>query len=274
MSRQDQESKCRMEDSKRSKTLGTRRASRCNSSKTVLSRDTSKTIDGRPEWLMENYDSGPAVTAVEIYLWKSKVSFELRQMNSTDESGDITEVAKPLLSAAEGSRRWDTLLFEDRGIFWIEIPLLLWRSEQFCKRTRPGIVMARASDFTEKETCAARMCDLEMSRRSLHLSSQPRRAGPDLEKWTWTVEIMMSRTKHNNLGNSGEFQLHVSPQSWRGRSILKRIMLCSHLGAKCLCKQKGTGAQHRRQTVKKMARQEQEGPRISSDFFDMSEPRV
>ena len=51
---------------------------------------------------MQNYDSGPAVTAVEIYLWKSKVSFELRQMNSTDERGDITEVAKPLLSRCGG----------------------------------------------------------------------------------------------------------------------------------------------------------------------------
>ena len=44
-------------------------------------------------------------------------------MKSTDESGvarsirgHITEVAKPLLSAAEISRRWDSLLFEDGGI--------------------------------------------------------------------------------------------------------------------------------------------------------------
>ena len=31
--------------------------------------------------------------------------------------GHITEVAKPLLSAAEVTRRWDSLLFEDGGIF-------------------------------------------------------------------------------------------------------------------------------------------------------------
>ena len=44
-------------------------------------------------------------------------------MKSTDESGvsrsireHITEVAKPLLSAAEVTRRWDSLLFEDGGI--------------------------------------------------------------------------------------------------------------------------------------------------------------
>ena len=44
-------------------------------------------------------------------------------MRSTDESGiertlrgNITEVSKPLLSAAEVSKRWDSLLFEDGGI--------------------------------------------------------------------------------------------------------------------------------------------------------------
>ena len=37
---------------------------------------------------------------------------------------------------------------------------------------------------------------------------------------------------------------------------------------------KGTGAQHRRQTVKELARQEQEGARICSDFLYMSEAGV
>ena len=32
-------------------------------------------------------------------------------------------------------------------------------------------------------------------------------------------------------------------------------------------KAKGTGARHRRQTVKELAKQEQDGPRIYSDFF-------
>ena len=32
-------------------------------------------------------------------------------------------------------------------------------------------------------------------------------------------------------------------------------------------KAKGTGAQHRRQTIKELAKQEQDGPRIYSDFF-------
>ena len=39
-------------------------------------------------------------------------------------------------------------------------------------------------------------------------------------------------------------------------------------------KAKGTGAQHRRQTNKELAKQEQYGPRIYSDFFYMSEGGV
>ena len=39
-------------------------------------------------------------------------------------------------------------------------------------------------------------------------------------------------------------------------------------------KAKGTGAQHRRQTVKELAKQEQDGPRIYSDFFCMSEAGI
>ena len=41
-----------------------------------------------------------------------------------------------------------------------------------------------------------------------------------------------------------------------------------------LVKAKGTGAQHRRQTIKGVAKQEQDGPRIYSDFFHMSEAGV
>ena len=37
---------------------------------------------------------------------------------------------------------------------------------------------------------------------------------------------------------------------------------------------KGTGAQHRRQTAKELAKQEQDGPRIYSNFFYMSEAGV
>ena len=39
-------------------------------------------------------------------------------------------------------------------------------------------------------------------------------------------------------------------------------------------KAKGTGAQHRRQTFRELAKQEQDGPRIYSDFFHMSDAGV
>ena len=90
------------------------------------------------EWLMLNYDSGAAVTALPIAV-AGELPLEKRgefrvasgaaipdlgkiKMKSTDESGlertlrgNITEVAKPLLSAAEVSKRWYSLLFEDGG---------------------------------------------------------------------------------------------------------------------------------------------------------------
>ena len=90
------------------------------------------------EWLMLNYDSVAAVTALPIAVagglpLEKRGEFRVAsgavipnlgkiKMKSTDESGidrtlrgNITEVAKPLLSAAEVSKRWDSLLFEDGG---------------------------------------------------------------------------------------------------------------------------------------------------------------
>ena len=85
---------------------------------------------------MQNCDSGAAVTALPVAVagdlpLEKRGEFRVAsgavipnlgkiKMKSTDESGvarsirgHITEVAKPLLSAAEVSRRWDSLLFED-----------------------------------------------------------------------------------------------------------------------------------------------------------------
>ena len=96
-----------------------------------------------PEWLMLNYDSGAAVTALPIAVagdlpLEKRGQFRVApgavipnlgkiKMKSTDESGiertlrgNITEVAKPLLSAAEVSKRWDFLLFEDRNLVGTE----------------------------------------------------------------------------------------------------------------------------------------------------------
>ena len=93
----------------------------------------------RQEWLMLTYDSGAAMTALPVAVagdlpLEKHGEFRVAsgavipnlgkiKMKSTDESGvarsirgHITEVAKPLLSAAEVSRRWDSLLFKDGGI--------------------------------------------------------------------------------------------------------------------------------------------------------------
>ena len=87
-------------------------------------------------WLRLNYDSGAAATALPIAIAGDlplEKCGEFRvasgatipnlgkiEMKSTDESGiertlrgNITEVSEPLLSAAEVSKRWDSLLFED-----------------------------------------------------------------------------------------------------------------------------------------------------------------
>ena len=84
----------------------------------------------------------------------------------------------------------------------------------------------------------------------------------------------MSRTKQNNLRNSGESQLHASPRSWRGRIIFPTSHVVFAPWCKVCVKAKGTGAQHRRQTVEELAKQEQDGPRICSDFFHVSEAGV
>ena len=90
-------------------------------------------------WLRLNYDSGAAVTAQPIAIAGDlplEKCGEFRvasgatipnlgkiKMKSTHESGiektfggNITEFSKPLLSAAEVPKRWDSLLFEDGGI--------------------------------------------------------------------------------------------------------------------------------------------------------------
>ena len=91
------------------------------------------------KWLRLNDDSGAAVTSLPIAIagelpLENCGEFRVAsgatipnlgkiKMKSTDESeidrtlrGNITEVSKPLLSAAEVSKRWDSLLFEGGGI--------------------------------------------------------------------------------------------------------------------------------------------------------------
>ena len=109
-------------------------------------------------WLRLNYDSGAAVTALPIVIagdlplkkcgefrvWPSgavipnlgKIKMKLMDESGTKRTvrGNITEVSKQLLSAAEASKRWDSILF--RSLVVLEVRAIL-RSMRF------GIVMAR-----------------------------------------------------------------------------------------------------------------------------------
>ena len=69
------------------------------------------------DWLRLNYDGGAAVTALPIAIAVIPNLGKIK-MKSMDESGtkrtvrgNITEVSKTLLSAAEASKRWDSVLF-------------------------------------------------------------------------------------------------------------------------------------------------------------------
>ena len=143
---------------------------------------------------MLNYDSGAAVTALPFavagdLILEKQGEFRVAsgavipnlgkiKMKWKDESGvarsirgHTTEVAKPLLSAAEVSSIWDSLLFEDGGILLERNSTVTLEVRAILKKSQS---LAKASDFTEKETCITRTCELGMSRRSLHRSNQPR----------------------------------------------------------------------------------------------------
>ena len=163
------------------------------------------------------------------------------KMKSTDESGierifrgNITEISKPLLSAAEGLQRMElSSLRRWRNLVGTKHSRCFWKFEQFWPSTKSRVVVGTASDSAAKATCTMRMCELAMPHLSLHWSNQPRTAGPG---WKLTMDNVTSRMNLRiNLGSSGECWPLVSPPSWRGRHNLKRIMLCSHLGARCVC---------------------------------------
>ena len=153
-------------------------------------------------WLRLNYNSGAAVTALPIVIAGDlplEKCGEFRvasgavlpnlgkiKIKSMDESGiertvrgNITEVSKPLLSAAEASKRWDSILFEDGGILLERrSPVALEVRAILKKSTRSGIVMARTSGSTSRATCTMHRWELAMLHRSLHPSNQQRGAGP------------------------------------------------------------------------------------------------
>ena len=206
-------------------------------------------------WLRLNNDSGAAATALPIAIagdLPQEKCGEFRvasgatipnlgkiKMKSTDESGiertlrgNITEVSKPLLSAAEISKRWDSLLFEDgtlllerRSPVALEIRAVLAKHKVWSGRGRIIRLYREGNLYMH-------LCELAMSHWSLHQWNQQRSVGPG---WKLTMDSAMNRWNVRiNLKSSGECWKLISPQSWRGGSILKRIMLCSHLGARCV----------------------------------------
>ena len=131
--------------------------------------------------------------------------------------------------------------------------------------------MARASGFTEKATCTTRTCELAMSHRSLRWSNQPR------ESWT-RMDVDDGEHDEQDETDQHEELRRVSaarqPTELESRSIFSTNHAVFAPWCEVCVKAKGTRAKHMRQTIKELAKQEQDGPRIYSDFFYMSEAGV
>ena len=124
-------------------------------------------------------------------------------------------------------RRWGNLV-------GTKVPCCLVNSSVLAKHN----VWSRRERSTRlyREGNLYHMCELAMSHRSLHQWNRQRRVGPG---WKLTMENATSRRNVRiNLKNSRECWKLISPQRWRGRSIVKRIMPCSQRGARCVRKRK------------------------------------
>ena len=194
------------------------------------------------------------------------------KMKLTDESGikrtvrgNITEVAKPLLSAAEVSKRWDSLLFEERGI-------LLERNTPVALEIRAVLAKHKVWSHRGKSIRLYR----EGKLYNAYVRAGDATPGACTFKWRkLTMDNVTSRMNLRiNLRSSGECWPLVSSQSWRRQKHSQtNHAVFAHWCEVCV-KAKGTGAQHRRQTNKELAKQEQCGPPIYSDFLYMSEGGV
>ena len=107
--------------------------------------------------------------------------------------------------------------------------------------------MARASDLTEKETCTMRTCELVMSHWSLHRSNHPRRASggdrgdQDEADQPEQLKRVLAARQPTELERQKHFQTnHAVFAPW----------------CEVCVKAKGTGAQHRRQTIMELSKQE------------------
>ena len=147
-------------------------------------------------------------------------------MKSMDESGiertvrgNITEVSKPLLSAAEASKRWDSLLFEDGGILLerrspiaLEIRAVLAKHNVWSRRGR-SIRFYRESNLYNAYV------------RTGNVTQELAPVEPAEESWTrMEVDDGQHHKQEESEDQPEEFLVCwklVSPKSWRGRSIPK-----------------------------------------------------
>ena len=201
------------------------------------------------------------------------------KMKSTDASGvarssrgHITEVAKLLLSAAEDSRRWDSLLFEDGRIFLernspvaLEV-LAILKNHRVWNRHGKSIRLYREGNLYNAYVRAGRVTP-ELSP-----------VEPAEESWTrLDVDDGGDRDEQDEADQPEELRrvpaAHQPTEVERQKHFQTNHAVFAPWCEVCV-KAKGTGAKHRRQTIKELAKQEQDGPRICSDFFYMSEVGV
>ena len=218
-----------------------------------------------------NYDSGAAVTTLPIAIAGNlplEKCGEFRdasgatipnllkiKMKSTDESGiertlrgNITEVSKPLLSAAEVSKRWDSLLFEDGG-------LLLERSSLVALELRA--ILAKHKVWSRRGRLYREGNLYNAYVRTGDVTQELAPVEPAEESCTrMEVDDVQRDEQEESEDQLEELEARQPTELERQRHSQTNY------------------AQHRRQTNKELAKQEQYGPRIYSDFFYMCEEGV
>ena len=131
-----------------------------------------------------------------------------------------------------------------------------------------GITRGGASDSTAKATCTTRTCDLAIAL-----------VEPAEESWT-RMDDEDHDGDHDERDEAEQLEelkslVGCSPAFRPGEAEAFSDESGVRTLVRSVCQSKGTGgAQHRRQAIKELAKQEQDGPRIYSDFFYMSEAGV
>ena len=163
-------------------------------------------------------------------------------MMSTDESGierilrgKITEISKPLLSAAEGLQRMElSSLRRWRNLVGTKHSRCFWKFEQFWPSTKSRVVVGTASDSAANATCTMRMCELAMPHLSLHWSNQPRTAGPGWKltmdnvtsrmnlRITWGAQESVGRSSAHRAGEADT----ISNESCCVRTLVRGVCVC------------------------------------------------